>query len=179
MNTISSMPIIVVSQEMIDFGNRHVAECRVRRTQTSPVDTLTGHLGELCFAQYYYGDWRRNNIGRNAGQEDFKDIEVKCSYFQMSMRLHLLVRHEYSTVRKPRAYVQVILDRIDHAINIPAGTKAFICGYATSPEVDSAPVKDWKSKMGGEGGYLCHGIELSQLHPISELRAWLGEVPVS
>ncbi len=179
MNTISNMPIVIVSQEMINFATQHVADCQIRRTQTSPVDTLTGHLGELCFAQYYYGDWQHNYIGKNAGQEDFKDIEVKCSYFQMSLRLHLLVRHEYTTVRKPRATVQVILDRIDHAQDIPAGTRAYICGYATSPEVDAAPVKDWGSKMGSQGGYLCHGIELGQLHPISELRPWLEAMPGS
>ena len=132
---------------------------------------LTGHLGEFVFAKYWFGDWRKNFVGKNKGETDFENIEIKTSAFPLNSKLNLLVREDYAQKRKPKFYVQIIIDVESHlASNIPANTKAHICGYATSEEVDEAPLKDFGSKLGAQGGYRCHYISIGNLHAVKLLR---------
>lgn len=51
-----------------------------------------------------------------------------------------------------------------------SGTNAYICGYASSIDVDNSPKRDFGSKFGKSGGYLCHYIPISLLKPIEELK---------
>jgi len=160
---------VVLTDEMIRSAEEKVPYTNVNRTVASRIDTLTGLLGEYAFAQYLYGDWRMNRAEENRGREDFDGVEVKTSAFPYSDRLHLLVREDYAAKRKPSYYVQIIIDVPDRkAESIASGTVAYICGYATSAEVDDAPKRDFGSKRGGDGGYRCHYIPLGRLHPISE-----------
>lgn len=162
---------IPITQEMLDEAKRLIPQTKVNRTRASEIDTLTGHLGEFIFAQWYYGDWKMHRVGTNKGKEDFPDIEIKTSSFPFSERLHLLVREDYAQKRKPKYYIQIIINVSSHtATSIPAGTTAIICGYATAEEVDSAPLKDFGSKIGDEGGYCCRNISIKLLHPIDELK---------
>jgi len=165
-------PAVEITADMIAAAEDVASAIRVLRTQASPIDTLAGALGEYAFAQYFYGDWRRNRVGANKGQSDFDGIEIKTSAFPFDEnRLHLLVREDYGRKRKPPFYVQIILDVADgHALSIPAGTMAFICGYATGDEVAAAPLRDFGAKSGAPGGYRCFYIPISQLHPVEELR---------
>lgn len=170
----SELPRIILDEEMVTSASEMVSSTKIDRTQASLIDTLSGNLGELAFAHFFYGDWRKNRVGQNAGQTDFPEIEIKTSAFPFRMSLNLLVRKEYAAKRKPRAYVQVIIDVPDRrADNIPPGTAAYVCGFATSAEVDSAPTKDFGSKIGTRGGYYCHYICLHDLHNICFLRDWL------
>ncbi len=165
-------PYVPLRDEMIAEARRLIPFTRVNRTIASRIDTLTGHLGEFAFAQYYYGDWRRHRVGRNRGETDFGSIEIKTSAFPFSERLHLLVREDYARKRKPDYYLQVIIDVNGRAAEqIRPGTRAYLCGYATGPEVDGAPKKDFGSKLGHRGGYCCHYIPLSNLHPMEEFIA--------
>lgn len=168
-------PYLFITEEMIVRANELIPQTKVNRTVTSGADTLTGHLGEFIFAQYFRGDWRKNNVGKNKGKADFDDIEVKTSAFPFSTKLHLLVREDYALKRKPRFYVQLIIDiaRSPNPVIVP-GNRVYLCGYATTHEVDSAPLKDFGSKFGGKGGYLCRYIPITQLHPISALRRALS-----
>lgn len=155
---------------MLKEAHRLVPLAKVDRTVASRIDTLTGHLGEFVVAKYLFGDWRKNTVGANKGQVDFKDIEVKTSAFPLNNKLNLLVREDYAQKRKPRFYVQVIIDvATENADNVPEGTRAYVCGYATYSEVDSAPLKDFGSKLAKKGGYRCHYISISKLHPATEL----------
>ena len=164
-------PCVTITQEMIDEANRLIPMTRVQRTIASPIDTLTGHLGEFAFAQYFFGDWRKHRVGKNKGKADFADIEIKTSAFPFSENLHLLVREDYARKRKPKFYVQVILNvNLRNAGCIDAGIKAYICGFATSAEIDKAPKKDFGSKFGGLGGYRCHFIKIKNLRPMTEFR---------
>ena len=101
---------IFITQEMIDEAKRLIPNTKVERTVASNIDTLTGHLGEFAFAQYLFGNWRKHQVGRNKGATDFENIEVKTSAFPFAENLHLLVREDYALKRKPKYYVQVILD---------------------------------------------------------------------
>lgn len=159
---------------MIDEAIRLIPETKVERTISSNIDTLTGHLGEFAAAQFLFGDWRKHRVGKNKGEADFSDIEVKTSAYPFSESLHLLVREDYARKRKPKFYVQVILD-VDSktAQEILPHTKALLCGYATADEVDAAPLKDFGSKLGGEGGYQCRHIKIERLHRIGKLRLLL------
>ncbi len=157
----------MITQQMIDEAKRLIPSTKVKRTTASSVDTLTGHLGEFAFAQYYYGDWKKHRVGRNKGETDFPDIEIKTSAFPFSEKLNLLVREDYALKRKPACYVQIILDVESETIHeIQSHTKAILCGFATAEEVDAAPLKDFGSKFGGEGGYKCRYIPVKELHPL-------------
>jgi len=165
-------PTVIITPEMLDEAERLIPSTRVKRTVASKIDTLTGHLGEFAFAAYFFGDWRKHRVGKNKGQSDFEDIEIKTSAFPFSERLNLLVREDYARKRKPPFYVQIIIDvNARNAGEIPPGAKAYICGFATSGEVDRAPKRDFGSKFGGSGGYLCHYICIKNLR---EMGAFLN-----
>jgi len=156
---------------MIDEAQRLVPETEVKRTVASQIDTLTGHLGEMAFAKFHFGNWKLHTIGANKGKEDFPDIEIKTSAFPFRENLNLLVREDYAQKRKPKFYVQIILDtKSSRASSIEAGTSAIICGFAVSDEVDSAPLRDFGSKFGSRGGYRCHYVPIIELHSIENLK---------
>ncbi len=167
-------PKIIITAEMINQAKEMISSTRVNRTVASPFDTLTGHLGEYIFAEYFYGNWRLNNVGKNKGKSDFDNIEVKASAFPFSERLNLLVRQDYALKRKPKCYVQIILSIKDRfQKDIYPDTFAYIGGFATADEVDKAPLRDWGSKFGKYGGYKCHYIMIKDLKPISEIKKYL------
>lgn len=155
---------------MIDEAKRLIPATKVERTIASKIDTLTGHIGEFVFAQFLFGDWKKHRVGANKGEVDFPDVEIKTSAYPFSETLHLLVREDYARKRKPKFYVQIIIDvESESAEEILPHTKAMLCGYATSEEIDNAPLKDFGSKLGSNGGYKCHYIPITKLHSIEEL----------
>ncbi len=155
---------------MINSANEFVEKVKVNRTITSPYDTLAGILGEYAFAQYYYGDWRKNNVGNTKGRIDFKNFEIKTSAFPFSEKLNLLVREDYALKRQPPYYVQVILDiNNTQSKQLMAGIEAIICGYASHEDVMNAPKKDFGSKLADKGNYQCYYIPVAKLKPVSEL----------
>lgn len=170
-----SYPQVTLTLEMIEEATSLVPSTRVLRTVASGIDTLTGHLGEFAFAEYFFGDWRLHRVGRNKGQSDFPDVEIKTSAYPFRDTLNLLVREDYAAARKPPFYVQVIIDvPTSTADRIDAGTRAYVCGYARADEVDSSPLKDFRSKFGGPGGYRCHYIAIRDLHPIEHFAETYG-----
>lgn len=163
-------PRVTITGEMMAAARPLAREVAMQRTKASKVDALAGVLGEMVFAQFLYGDWRRHELRTNKGKADFGTIEIKTSAFPFSTNLHLLVREDYAAKRKPLCTVQIVLNVSDrHASDIPIGTPAILCGFATSDEIDAAPLKDFGSKHGGTGGYRCHYIPITQLHPMGEL----------
>jgi hypothetical protein len=162
-------PSVIISQEMLDEAAKFVNTIEVKRTKASPFDTLTGILGELAFAQFLYGDFRKNNVGNNKGKTDFRDVEIKTSAFPFSTHLHLLVREDYKEKRKPPFYVQIILNlKNAGTTEIPAGTQAILCGFATGEEVERAPKKDFGSKLSASGNYECFYLSIMKLHPMKD-----------
>lgn len=171
-------PTVEITDDMLRKARELEVEVRVHRTQASPVDTLTGILGEFVFAQWLYNDWRMNQVGNNKGCVDFTDIvvEVKSSAVPMSNKLHLLVREDYAEKRKPNYYVQVIISIQDSKkpVIVP-GTKAYLVGWATSEEVDKAILRDMGTKSGEKANYQCRCIPIVQLRSMEELRAKLAK----
>jgi hypothetical protein len=166
-----TQPFIIISEEMIAEALRLIPQTKVERTIASGIDTLTGHLGEFVFAQFYFGDWKKHRVGKNKGETDFDNIEIKTSAFPFNEKLNLLVREDYARKRKPSFYVQIIIDvSSSKADSITVGTKAFLCGYASAKEVDEAPLKDFGSKLANAGGYKCHYIPITKLKSVSELK---------
>ena len=163
---------IIISKEMIDEAKKLEKEVKVNRTIASKIDTLTGILGEFAFAQYLYGDWKKNRVGDNKGDVNFIDIEIKTSAFPFRDTLNLLVREDYANKRKPPFYVQIIIDVSDSkADEIGENTKAYIAGWATASEVDAAPKKDFGSKLSKFGGYNYFYIQIKNLHPMSNFKS--------
>ena len=161
-------PSVVLTEEMILTAKKLVAGVKVNRTVASEIDTVTGILGEFAFAQYFFGDWKKNRVGSNKGEVDFADVEVKTSAFPFNDKLNLLVREDYAKKRKPAFYVQVIIDvKSSTADDIQQGTLAYVCGFAKADEVDRASKRDFGSKLGTSGGYQCHYISISSLHPMN------------
>jgi hypothetical protein len=164
----NSTPHVMITSEMISRAKDLIPSTKVNRTVASDIDTLTGHLGEFAFAQFFYGDWGKNRVGENKGDVNFKDIEIKTSAFPFNKNLNLLVREDYAKKRKPPFYIQIIIDVDDPKANeIKDGTRAYICGFATAVDVDNAPLRDFGSKFGGRGGYRCHYINIQNLKPMN------------
>jgi len=164
--------IVVVTEEMINNALTMLEKVRVNRTVASKIDTLTGIIGEYVFAQYFYGDWKINNVGKNKGKVDFENIEIKTSSFPFNENLNLLVREDYAAKRKAPFYIQIILDvESSKAEQIKPNTKAYICGWATAQEVDAAMVKDMGSKLSTTGGYQCRCIPIKELHSMDDFKS--------
>ncbi len=167
----SKYPQVIITQEMIEEAKRLIAQTRVNRTIASKIDTLTGHLGEFVFAEYFFDDWHKHHVGQNKGASDFEHFEIKTSAYPFSDKLNLLVREDYARKRHPDFYVQIIIDvPSKQASEILPGTPAYICGYATSKDVDTAPLRDFGSKLADKGGYKCRFINIKNLKPIAVLR---------
>ena len=98
-------PYIILSKEMIENAKKLISDVKVNRTIASKIDTLTGILGEFAFAEYLYGDWRKNNVSHNKGDVDFDMIEVKASAFPFRDTLNLLVREDYAKKKENRHFI--------------------------------------------------------------------------
>ncbi len=159
---------IEISAEMLAAASAAAPKARVPRTKASPVDTVAGLVGELAFGQWFLGNWKKHDLLATRGKPDFLEkIEVKTSVFPFRDTLNLLVRQDYAISRKPACYVQVIIDAPrSYVERIEPGWICRISGWATSEEVDAAPLLDFGRKGGGAGGYLCHHIKIRNLHPM-------------
>ena len=100
-------PTITITNEMINEAQKLVGQVKVHRTIASEIDTLAGILGEFVFAEYFFDDWKKHRVGKNKGESDFPNIEIKTSAFQFNERLNLLVREDYVEKRKPKFYVKL------------------------------------------------------------------------
>ncbi len=169
------LPSCIITSGMLRNADSKINEVKIERTVASKIDTLTGILGEFIFSEYFYGDWKKNRVGKNKGETDFPEIEIKTSAFPYSDKLNLLVREDYALKRKPKAYVQIIVDVDPNEMEkITDGMKAYLCGWATSEEIDKAPKKDLGSKSSYHSGYKCHYISLKELHPMDKLKTFLN-----
>lgn len=161
---------IEITAEMLAAAESAVPEVRVHRTIASPIDTVAGLVGELAFAEWFLGDWKAHDLYNTKGKPDFLErIEIKTSAFPFRDTLNLLVREDYAAKRKPECYVQVIIDTPQPYVKqLEPGWLCRISGWATSEEVDRAPRRDFGRKGGGAGGYLCHYIQIRNLHSMDE-----------
>ena len=164
---------VTITQEMIDYCKRAIPSVQVHRTKASPYDTLGGLLGELAFAEWYMGDWKNHDVYSTKGKADFfGEIEIKTSIFPFSNRLNLLVREDYANKRKPKFYIQIIIDIENrNQREIYPGTNAILAGFADSDQVDRAPLKDFGSKFSNRGGYRCRHISIKDLEPMSKFKS--------
>ena len=170
-------PYIIISEEMIENAKNFISDVKVNRTIASKIDTLTGILGEFAFAQFMYGDWRKNNVGENKGEIDFDNIEIKTSAFPFRDTLNLLVREDYAKKRKPPFYVQIIIDVYSkQADSISTGTKAYISGWATHKDIENAPKRDFGSKLSRFGGYKCYYIMIKNLNKMATFKKELQKL---
>ena len=169
-------PSVLVTKEMIEDSMERAPSITVHRTKASNLDTVYGIIGEYCFAVWLYGEWKPHSKLDTKGKIDFiGEIEVKTSAFPFSDKLNLLVRQDYASKRKPKYYVQTIIDIPNRALTeINAGMKCILSGFETSEAVDQAPLRDFGSKLGGAGGYKCRYIPISSLKPMHELKGLLS-----
>lgn len=161
---------VQLTGEMLDAALEAVPATQVNRTRASQIDTVTGLVGELVFAEWFLGDWREHDLLATKGKVDFLDkIEIKTSAFPFSDRLNLLVREDYAKKRKPEYYVQIIINVSDpKAAKLAPGLDCIISGWATHEEVDAAPQRDFGSKFGSRGGYKCKFISIRDLRAMSD-----------
>lgn len=156
---------VPITAEMLAYARGAEEDVRVHRTRASKIDSLAGLVGELAFAQWFYGNWKSHDVRNTKGQPDILGIiEIKTSAYPWSDRLNLLVREDYAKKRQPDYYVQTIIDTPHrNSQEIIPGWMCRISGWATSKEVDSAPLKDFGAKGGGLGGYQCRFIQIKNL----------------
>ena len=103
-------PSVLVTREMIEDSMERAPSVTVYRTKASNLDTVYGLIGEYCFAEWLYGEWKQHSKLDTKGKVDFiGEIEVKTSAFPFSDKLNLLVRQDYALKRKPKYYVKQLL----------------------------------------------------------------------
>lgn len=159
------MKSLTVTQEMLDEARRLSKRVAVSRTKASEGDndTTIGILGELLWAQFMYRDWRKNSVGRNMGRADDGETEIKCSAYPYRETLNLLVREDYALKRKPKQYVQILLNVPEaRPKEIPAGTEALVVGWATPEQVDAAEVREFTTR---NGVLRCKAVPFTDLKP--------------
>jgi len=155
-----------VTKDIYDLAQEVDRYKAIHRTIVSPNDIVVGAIGELVFAEYLFKDINKHEIFTSKGKPDFKgEIEIKTSSHPFNDRLNLLVREDYLN-KSPLFYIQIILDYdLKNGKDIPVGTEAIICGYATQDELLAAPKKDFGSKFGGDANYQCHYLPITKLRP--------------
>lgn len=159
-----------VTEEMHRLGDKFFNSVNIPRTITSPYDNGVGAIGEYIWAKYFYNDIKKHNPYETKGKSDFEgEIEIKTSAHPFNDRLNLLVREDYLN-KSPLFYIQIILDYdLKNGKDIPVGTEAIICGYATQDELLAAPKKDFGSKFGGKANYQCHYLPITKLKPVVDV----------
>lgn len=160
------VPRVVITEDMLAAANDLVVEVQVHRTRTSPVDTLSGILGEFAFAEWFYGNWRSNEVGYTIGQPDFEGrIEVKTSVFPLSSRLNLPIREDYARSRQPDYYIWCCIDvPSKYEKEILLGREVAVVGWATGEDAHSASLRN----MGWVQSYRCHLTPVPELLPMAE-----------
>lgn len=160
------VPRIKITKAMLGFARKMEKDVKVLRTKTSPVDSLAGVIGELAFAQWFYGTWKKNEVGINKGNADFEGlVEVKTSVFPLSNDLNLPIREDYAKSRCPPLYVWCCIDVPSrHDKQIRPGLEVAIVGWTTGKKAHSAPLRN----MGWVSSYKCH------LTPVPELEVMKG-----
>jgi len=158
-----------ISEGMLEYAKSLEEKMQMNRTKESEVDTLTGLLGELVFADWWYnGDWKRGNsyenLVNNFGKPDFEGrFEVKSSTHKFSWNLNLLIREDYNK-RIPPFYVQVLFDTDKKELTTM--TPCSIIGYADGNNAHNGELKE----MAGITSYKCYHTPFTKLNPIYDLR---------
>ena len=161
---------IKITRDMLEEAKKVAPSIRVNRTKASPYDAEVGVIGEFIFAEWFLQNWKLHDPYSIKGKVDFFDeIEIKTSAFPFSKNLNLLVREDYAntTKRRPKFYIQVIIDLPYAGGKIKTGLNCILAGFATREEVEIAEKKDFGSKYGGKGGYRCKYIPIHALHPMN------------
>ncbi len=167
------LPRVGITKEMIEFARGLAAVLQVKRTRVSPSDTLGGAVGELAFAEWWYGDWRKNELGENKGLPDYEEtIEVKTSIFPLRQNLHLPIREDYAAARCPSFYVFICIDVPSRREKqITPGLEAVLVGWTTGERAHQGRL----ANMGWVDSFRCFLTPVSELRPMSDLRAMVND----
>lgn len=170
-------PVVKITAEMISSAKNLVSQTQVHRTKVSPVDTIGGILGEFIFAQWLFGDWRRNEVGTNKGKADLLGlVEIKTSIYPFKETLNLTIREDYGAKFKD-VYVQNIIDVKDsYKKHIEPGIDVIICGFATHDQATSRPAKPMNMRGGGQTPFGVFTTPIRDLRPMSEFRGFLADL---
>lgn len=163
-----------ISEEMLEYAKSLEDKLQMNRTKESKVDTLTGILGELVFADFWYGDWKRENsydeFVSNFGKPDFEGrFEVKSSCHKFDWKLNLLIRQDYNEKRIPPFYVQILFDTDTKEITTKTG--AIIIGYTYGEKAHNGELKE----IAGITTFKAYHTPFEELSPIYELKEILKD----
>jgi hypothetical protein len=160
---------ISITEEMLRYAHEISEDVKLNRTVASPIDTLTGLIGEFAFGQWFLGDWKNHDVLVTKGKADFDDrIEIKTSAFLFSKNLNLLVRKDYAEKRRLDFYVQVMIETPDRQTRtLKPGWNCRISGWATSDDVNAAHFRKFCVKDGGRGGYQYRYIPIRHLNSMN------------
>ena len=162
MNPPEGTPRIEITAEMMHQAMKLRDEITVNRTRENDQDAVIGALGEFAFAEWKYGDWRKNNVGKSKGKHDFKGgIEIKTSARKYSPTLHLMVREDYAQSRIANFYVQALIDA-EPGERIGEGCAVFLVGFCKGETVKEAAVMDFW------GAFRVKAVPFYRLSPMEE-----------
>ena len=163
-------PTITITKDMIDEYHRLAQSLKEQNragildhTHQRPTAPMIGHLGEMIFAQWKFGDFRKHNINKNWGDEDYPGYEIKASGTPMSGRVSLMCKEWLMENKEYAKYVQVIIDIARGATPKPGDT-AYIIGWATHDELKDGIIRSWPGAT-----HKAYSLDISKLHPMKEL----------
>lgn len=164
-------PWVVITEELFQEAKRLIPQIQLQNDRANEFDALTGTVGELAFAQWFYGDFRSHSVGRNFGKSDFEGIEVKTSLHTLTSARHLIAKASYVETRPAAFYVQCFCNSSTPRRGPLIGDTVFVAGWLAKEQLLNLGRENWEVTRDGENtGIRTLRVPLPRLNPMEEFK---------
>lgn len=163
-------PFLVITQEMLEEAKKHVSAIQLHNDRANLHDSLTGSIGEIAFAKWRFEDLYAHNIGKNFGNGDFDEIEIKTSLTLFSCRMHLIAKESYVRDHPSTIYVQCFISSRTPWRGPLIGDTVFVAGWCDHQTLISHGFKcNETTREGKKTGIKTLRLPVSKLQPMHSL----------
>lgn len=160
-------PWVIITEELLEEAKSLIPRIQLHNERANDFDALTGTIGELAFAQWIYGDFRKHTVGRNFGKSDFEGIEVKTSLHTLTRNRHLIAKASYVEARPAAFYVQCFVNSSTPRRGPLVGDTVFIAGWLTKDQLLKLGREHWEiTREGKPTGIRTLRVPLPRLNPM-------------
>lgn len=164
-------PWMIITEELLQEAKSLIPKIQLHNERANEFDALTGTIGELAFAEWLYGDFRKHTVGRNFGKADFKGIEIKTSLHTLTNSRHLIAKASYVESRPAAFYVQCFCNSSTPRRGPLVGDTVFIAGWLAKDELLKLGREHWEVTRDGEQtGIRTLRVPLPRLNPMGQFR---------
>jgi len=163
-------PFLVITQQILEEANKHLATIQLHNDRANLYDSLTGSIGEIAFAQWMFKDLHAHNLGKNFGNGDFDEIEIKTSLTLFNHRRHLVAKESYVRDHPSTIYVQCFISSRTPWRGPLLGDTVFIAGWTDHQTLISHGFRcNETTRSGKNTGIKTFRLPLSKLQPMHSL----------